>query len=201
MLRHEKKNVALIKDPMREFSNPGDLVLDLFAGTLSTASSGLLMYNGRRFWGFEKDIGCLEKSLAGIFEVYVCQLLNDKSDWKSGEKFMEAVYVYLSDLKSRRLKHSLDSWAPHRLLSVQTCQDHVESYLGVLQWDFSVSNQVSLVPYITFTKVCRGRVKSLDVDGMLSQSCGAVGIEVMKSTIEHKEAGMRCSARVQLERE
>lgn len=37
-----------------------------------------------------------------------------------------------------------------------------------------------------------GDTESLDVDGMLAQSCGAVAAESMKFTIEHDIAGMGC---------
>lgn len=40
-------------------------------------------------------------------------------------------------------------------------------------------------------------VKSLDVDRMLTNSCCAMGVGVMKETIEN-ERSMGCSARVQL---
>lgn len=35
-------------------------------------------------------------------------------------------------------------------------------------------------------------MESLDGDGMLGQSCGAMGAGVMKYTIEHEMSGMKC---------
>lgn len=56
------------------------------------------------FLGCLKDCGCVEKSMAGLVEVYASQQLNNKSDF-TGEKYLiEAVLVYLSGVKTQRLK-------------------------------------------------------------------------------------------------
>lgn len=49
---------------------------------------------------------------------------------------------------------------------------------------FDVAPQL---PYTGWSKV-----EILDLDQMLSQSCGAVGVEVMKSTAKHDTAGTGC---------
>lgn len=61
-----------------KFSNTGDLVLNAFARRFihRTAKPCLFLNNHRRFLGCEKDNGGVEKSSAGLVEVYACQLLN-----------------------------------------------------------------------------------------------------------------------------
>lgn len=39
-----------------------------------------------------------------------------------------------------------------------------------------------------------------DVNAMLSQSCGTKGVGMMKSTMKHPIAGLRCLARIKLEK-
>lgn len=62
-----------------------DLVLELFKETLFTANLCLLLESPRKFVECEKDSGCVEKSIAGFVDVYVWQLLNNKSDLKDEE--------------------------------------------------------------------------------------------------------------------
>lgn len=69
------------------------------------------------------DSGCVKG--VGRFFVSLClSSLAHNSNSKGEENVVEAVHVYLSSMKSSRLKHLLDSRVvPRRLYSVQTCQD------------------------------------------------------------------------------
>lgn len=55
----------------------------------------------------KKDSGCMETSTAGLLEVYAWQLLTLNPDLLADE-LIEAEQMYLSDVKSQRLKLSLD---------------------------------------------------------------------------------------------
>lgn len=57
----------------------------------------------------DKESGFVENSMAGLVEVYACQLQNDKFDLKVPEELMKASRVSQSGLESPRLKQSLDS--------------------------------------------------------------------------------------------
>lgn len=65
-------------------AEPGYLVLDAFAGTLSTAKAFLFQDEYRRFVGCKKDSGCVETSMTGLVEVCSCQMPNDRPDLKGG---------------------------------------------------------------------------------------------------------------------
>lgn len=55
-VRLEQKSIALMKDLAQNFCNPGQLVLDPFAGTLPTSKAFLLVDKYRRFVGCDKDV-------------------------------------------------------------------------------------------------------------------------------------------------
>lgn len=56
MVKLEQKIISLIKDLLFASSNPGQLVLDHFAATMSTANGCLLTEVHRRFIGCAKDV-------------------------------------------------------------------------------------------------------------------------------------------------
>ena len=60
LLRPEQKPLPLLQELVARFSQPGDIVVDCFAGTYSTAAACLAMRNGeyRRFFGCESDRQC-----------------------------------------------------------------------------------------------------------------------------------------------
>lgn len=51
------------------------------------------------------------------------------------------------------------------------------------------------IPCTSCTEVWRGEKESLDVDRILALSCGPIGVEVIKSTIEHERAGIEYFAK------
>lgn len=83
------------------------MVLDLFAGTLSSAVTCLLLNKNRSFLGIEKDSGCLKSSWVGDMEVCAWQLLNDKFSFIGAEESMEAAQGTLV-VESLRLKQLLN---------------------------------------------------------------------------------------------
>lgn len=58
MLRPEQKSVLLLKELIARFSNPGDIVVDLFGGTFSTAIAALTLPDMRIFVGGDSDAAC-----------------------------------------------------------------------------------------------------------------------------------------------
>lgn len=75
-----------MKDYMLKLFQSGNLLLEVFAETLSIAKGCLLLGKYKRFVECYKKNGFFELSLGGLAEVYACQLLNNKYDLKSREK-------------------------------------------------------------------------------------------------------------------
>ena len=68
MLRPQQKPLALLQELIARFSQPQDTVVDLFAGTFSTAAACATMPGGlfRRFVGCEVDAECAELALVSL---------------------------------------------------------------------------------------------------------------------------------------
>jgi len=60
LLRPEQKSVLLMKELVSRFSQPGDVVVDFFAGTFSTAVACFSLPQHRFFAGVEKDADCFQ---------------------------------------------------------------------------------------------------------------------------------------------
>lgn len=72
--------------------------------------------------------------------------------------------------------------ASPRLLSIKSFQGHVDSYFCALDEDYSLNNMAEHKPYPIYSEVWRMRVENMDISGNFAQSCGAIGLEVLKST-------------------
>lgn len=74
-------------------------MLDVFVRTFFTAKACLKLDKQRQFVDCKKIGKCVGKSMAGLVEVYACQLLNEKFHVKGREKMTEAAPVYQSGVK------------------------------------------------------------------------------------------------------
>lgn len=128
-----------MKDFIKKFSKPGHLVLDLFLDMLSNAKAFFLVERYQCLVASEKDVKCLEKSMARPVEAYDSQLLNQESDLPDDEELTEVARLYLETAKGRRLRCALDSWkAPSGWPSIKTDQNHVMSYFCAQYNEYSV---------------------------------------------------------------
>lgn len=93
-----------MRDILHKFSNHGKLVLDRFAGALSTLKACLLLYRQRRMVGCDKNISCLQKSMPRLVKVYANQLLNNRSVLIGDSELKDSVREYLAEVKTKRLR-------------------------------------------------------------------------------------------------
>lgn len=59
------------------------------------------------------------------------------------------------------------------------------SYRSALLKDYSNYNMARHMPVTTYSEVMRNVEEHMNINDMLVQSCGAIGVGLMKSTIEH----------------
>lgn len=65
-----------MKDSKKMFSNPRQLIMDLFAGNVWTTIEIFMVEKYQRFLGWNKDSQWREKTLKNVVEAYDSQLLN-----------------------------------------------------------------------------------------------------------------------------
>lgn len=110
MVSPEQNIIALVNDFVHKFSIPGQVVLNPFARTFSTAKYFLLVEKHGSFSESDKGLRCFEKSVPRLVEAYAFQLLNQASYLTGDQELAEAARVYLGKGNDRKLKDALDSW-------------------------------------------------------------------------------------------
>lgn len=73
-LRWEQKPLALLKELISRFSQPGDIVMDIFAGTFSTAIACFQLQNPRMFVGCEDDLTCFRVAREHVLRKFASQI-------------------------------------------------------------------------------------------------------------------------------
>lgn len=129
-------------------------MLDPFAGTLSTWRLLLLLDHPKWPEGCDEDGSCLQMSIPSIVEVYVSQLLDDRSDFNGDCQMKKSADVHWTAVKHRRLKKSLEIWdAPPGLLYIQTFQENAVSHLRALHREYSESHLAYYLPNTSWPKM------------------------------------------------
>ena len=191
MLRPEQKNISVMKDIVSKFSKPGDLVMDPFSGTCSTAKACLSLNKHRRFVGCELDENCLKQSIEGVLKVFAEQVLSDTSDIHGSPELENDcnLYVRYLDAKDKRERH--DRWTvPGGLHPVQTFPRHILKHMSSYFMDYSLLDCCKHIPASMWKNIWRHRLETMDYKHLLSAECSAMGVLVQRSNIKHASAGL-----------
>ncbi len=97
-LRPEQKSVALCRELVSRYSRPGDIVMDPFAGTFTTAEACLTLSNPRRFVGGDVDEDCVfhgEKRCLRAF-LHVIKRKGSHPPFQLSDEIMQCATMYYS---------------------------------------------------------------------------------------------------------
>jgi len=132
MLRPEQKNMIWMKALIGKFTGPGDLVMDMFAGTYATAKACLMTDKHRKFVGCDSDQECTDTGRVALVHIFASQLLNEKSDITGNEETMASAKLYVEEMKAIAIKKRNDAWkVPRGLASTQTFPSYILHWLTV----------------------------------------------------------------------
>ena len=191
MLRPEQKSTKMLRDVIRKFTQPGDLVMDLFSGTAATAKACLSLDEHRRFVGCDIDGDCVNASMDSVLDVFAAQAINPASDITLDIKGLKAARVFIAFREQSMAKTRRDKWtlAPG-LYPVQTFPPHVLQYLSSYFMDYSLQDNLRNVPPSNWSRLWRQRLESADTQSLLSVECNANSVAVQPSRIRNPGAGM-----------
>lgn len=113
MLQPEQKSRSMMKELVRKFSKPGDLVLDASSGTTSPGNCDCCCTKKLDLRALITMVVAWKSQWQGLYKCMVVRCQNVKSDLKGREDLIEETRMYLSGVESRRLKQLLDSWEHH----------------------------------------------------------------------------------------
>ena len=78
ILRPEQKSVAMLAEIILQYTNPGDIVVDLFGGTFATTKACLQSGRPRVFVGCELDRNCTKTASEDLVRCFVTAVLRDE---------------------------------------------------------------------------------------------------------------------------
>ena len=180
VLRPEQKLVGLLQELTGRFSHQGDLVVDLFAGTFSTAVACLNMRHGqyRRFVGCEKYKDCFELSLPRVHTAFLRQVAIGN--------FAQLSNPSLQQLASSHLPVSEEGTVskPTSGLPVATrLPPHLVSFLTSMWGIPDQYKQLGDLPVHKWPQSLLGMLSTIDNNLLLSIDAMAHNVYVAPSTI------------------
>ena len=195
MLRPEQKCVSLLKELISRFSQAGDIVVDPFAGTFSTAIACFTLDkdNGaRRFIGCEKDAVCFEHAKKKVIERYAGAIVNKQVDaaqlMRDEDIQVAALYVHNRN-GNRRSRNG--KWAPPSgLPPYQILPDHILAYLSTAWKSPELIQKCRNVPLNAWKRELQGRFHQTDVDALRAIEAVHFGVALAPSSIRHPNAGL-----------
>lgn len=95
---------------IQKFTRGGDLLMDTYAGKLSTEKSRLMLLCHRRFVGCDIDVGCIKEATPSMVLVFSWQAPNRDSDIKVEEDVGMACKVYVAAEGPNRVRQRRDQW-------------------------------------------------------------------------------------------
>ena len=203
-LRAEQKPLSILRELISRFSKPGDIVVDLFSGTYSTAIACMTMRDGlyRKFIGCEKDATCHGSAQPLLLDCFVRQGRDGvfgeatKNDISSILANKEWNYSIRSNVGSERLRHRSD--APDGFPSVSSLPLHMLRFVSSVARDQSMLRRLAEVPMNEWGVEDLGKVFSVDPEMMLAVHASFHNVIVAASTV--REGGLGVFAAEDLER-
>lgn len=126
MVRPEQKSIALMRALVRKWTNPGDLVMDCFAGTFSTAKACFDLDHHRRFIGCEKDSHCYDLSLPALKERFCKKMVSGSSNINISPMEKDLCQKYINSLQTQMRNDISGKWnMPDGLPATQVLPAHI----------------------------------------------------------------------------
>lgn len=126
-----QKRVSTLKELIERYSKPGDIVADMFAGTLSTARACMEISEHRVFVGCDLDKECVTCAMPLVYETFARQLLDLKSTIRGDTEAHHCASQFLDHpLQQRRLSAAIcQLGAPDGLVMYQKLPDYLHQFL------------------------------------------------------------------------
>jgi len=188
-LRPEQKSLALLKELIARFSQPGDLVVDLFAGTFSAAIACFSLPNHRRFVGCELDPACYSHSAERVLRRFATATSLPTTDIVLADEDLAAASDIHQHYEAPRIQDP--KWcAPKGLPQYQQLPPHLLAHLASVWNDPPFLNKCIKLPVHEWPRTYQGLLQQVDVESLRLVDVAANSLMIAKSTIKHPNAGL-----------
>lgn len=192
-LRAEQKQLPLLKELVCRYSRPGDMVVDFFSGTFSTAVAAITLPEHRIFIGTELDKACYDIAVDSMCRRVAVHLATNRTDIsipravRHSMELLQAAHV--------RARARDDMWeAPPRMPQYQCLPEAVVAAVAALGGNPDWMLEYMTQPVHRWAPAMQVALQTADDELLLQADCAATGVIVMKSTVKHPNAGQGCFA-------
>lgn len=191
MLRPEQKPLPLIQELVCRFSQPGDIVVDFFGGTFTTAIACFTLSDHRVFVGCELDKECFKVAADHVltsFSVAVSDPSRKSSIKLSTEYLRSAVRIRMAGLS---LKTNSQDWvAPQDCPQFQRLPQHIMTLASNATRKAHFIVQYSRKTPDLWPVSLRRIFNNIDIDHALNSEATFYGLYMAPSLIKHKNSGL-----------
>ena len=189
-LRAEQKSLPLLMELVSRFTQPGDLVVDLFAGTFSSAAACFSLKEHRRFAGCESDPKCNEVAIPFIIRKLAAVLCSGNTDLVvSPQVLAAAAKIFAQDPSTAVIAD--DKWvAPNGLPPFQRIPMHIAAVLSSRSNDVRSVLMLMKTPIADWPPRMQALLEQVDVLELRNVDAATSGLFVAKSTVKHPKAGL-----------
>ena len=191
-LRTEQKPKPLLQEIISRYTQPGDKVLDLFAGTFSAAIAALSLPKHRVFIGTESDKNCFDVSMLSVYYKVATYFVTAETDISIPHEVRDACDIIHRGVSLRRRDVSWE--APAGLPQYQKLSAAVVAVLASSannpRWMLEYSGE----PVHAWPLQMQVALHQADNETLLQADAAANGVMVCRSSINHPRAGRGCFA-------
>jgi len=193
-LRNEQKPAALLREIICRFSKPGDIVLDFFAGTYSTAVAALTLPKHRKFVGCENDKYCHDVASREVYRRFALYIRHGETDIVIPHKTRSAAN-FLYALHEQAKKRKDIAWkAPEGLPQYQSMPPSIVAAVAAQAKNPQWMAMYCSIPVHAWPEAMQSTLHQMDVSELLQADAAACGVFVSDSQIRHPKAGRGCFA-------
>ena len=190
LLRTEQKTTAALKELISRFSHPGDIVVDLFAGTFATASACLSLPQPRRFVGCDFDEEACEVGTKLCVLPALLRSIVNKHIQLDDETVGKAEYL-TTHRRYRDVPPRDREWRPPAgLHAFQSLPSHILAFIATDYGSVQVESELKGQPVSRWKDDLLGYLQTVDPKVLRGVECSHLGLCVSKSLIRHPSAGL-----------
>ena len=193
LLRHEQKSMALLRQVIEYYTLPGDLVMDMCAGTFSTARACFTLEQPRRFVGCEKDGDCFQTSLDYVLADFFTRVAQpgcpiQVSGLSHHKQEILDLQTHVNSLvrRSSSPRHTVRVNSAN-LHMYQRFSDHITEFIGSVMNDHSVLDNKNK-PFGSWARKPAQFLNAMDPNILLGMEAAKLGLIVCNSSIKSPNA-------------
>lgn len=188
-MRPEQKSQALLLELISRFSKPGALVMDMFAGTFSTAIACLSLPNHRKFVGCEIRDDVFLEARDRVIEQFADCIVDKYSDVEAESEAQIRDAELVVSHAIHRVRADKDWNPPPGFPGFQTLPAYAVEYIAAYWGKLDMVRDVGKRPVSSWPSTLKGAVQCTPVECLAALEASRCGVCVKESSIRHPMAG------------